>query len=135
MSLQPVLIVTRGFRASSRHSTVATGRFVPEAEIEESLRRVPAAVQALTPLSSLVATIDNTEDVPILSAWQETSADGVTRTTVYTAHTIADGAADRVDDASDGWEQIRSRFHSQAGLSAAHTLPGSALWQSTPMVV
>ncbi len=47
----------------------ATGRHVPRDEIEDSLRRVPVAVELLSPHARFVATIDNTESVPCLIRW------------------------------------------------------------------
>ena len=48
-----------------------TGRHVPPEEIEDSLRRVPAAVDLLAPLAQFVATIDNSAETPTLVRWRD----------------------------------------------------------------
>jgi len=49
----------------------ATGRFVPEAEIWDSITRVPAAVEQLASLCRFVATIDNSTDEPRLVRYRD----------------------------------------------------------------
>lgn len=49
----------------------ATGRFVPETEIWDSIRRVPTTVEVLAPLCRFVATIDNSTDTPVLVRCQD----------------------------------------------------------------
>jgi len=51
----------------------ATGRHVPEQEIRDSLKRVPAAVEGLTPLARIVAVIDNGSAAgePKLVQWRD----------------------------------------------------------------
>jgi hypothetical protein len=43
-----------------------TGRHVPEAEIDDSMRRVPASVGLLAPLADFLAVVDNSADTPHL---------------------------------------------------------------------
>ena len=51
-------------RVQSR--AAVTGRHVPEAEIDDSMRRVPAAVGLLAPLADFLAVVDNSADTPHL---------------------------------------------------------------------
>ena len=55
----------------ARKRAAATGRHVPESEILDSLRRVPAAVEKLSPLADFVATIDNSTETPGLRKWED----------------------------------------------------------------
>ena len=57
-------------RAAARAEV--TGRVVPLEEILDSVRRVPQTVDLLTPLSSFVATIDNTAGEPRFAKWVDT---------------------------------------------------------------
>jgi hypothetical protein len=49
----------------------ATGRHVPEAEIRDSLERVPRSVAALAPCAHFLAVIDNSGPEPQLAKWCE----------------------------------------------------------------
>lgn len=53
----------------------ATGRHVPASEIQDSLDRVPKAVDLLAPHAHFVATIDNTGDTPTLQSWIDNGSD------------------------------------------------------------
>ena len=55
----------------ARKRAAATGRHVPESEILDSLQRVPAAVESLSPLADFVATIDNSTETPALRRWED----------------------------------------------------------------
>ena len=74
----------------------ATGRFVPESEIRDSIRRVPEAVELLAPLCRFVATIDNSAEVPRLVRVRD----------------FVDGIDKRASSATDtcSWNEIRRRF-------------------------
>ena len=56
-------------KARAQRRGEETGRFVPLAELLDSIRRVPQTVDLLTPLSHFVATIDNSGNVPRFSKW------------------------------------------------------------------
>ena len=55
----------------ARQRGQATGRHVPMSEILDSMQRVPAAVELLSPYTNFVATIDNSSDVPRLVHWAD----------------------------------------------------------------
>ena len=61
----------------------ATGRFVPEAEIRDSLRRVPLAVERLRPHCRFVAVIDNSGGVPRLLRWSDAGSSRVYETAAH----------------------------------------------------
>lgn len=57
--------------ARVRKRAELTGRHVPEAEIRDSLQRVPRSVAALAPCAHFLAVIDNSRHEPQLAKWCE----------------------------------------------------------------
>lgn len=72
-----------------------TGRIVPEAEIDDSMTRVPKAVALLAPQADFIAVVDNSADTPHLVEY-------------------CDGETCFVEDeALDGWAELSERLSTE----------------------
>lgn len=83
--------------ARVRRRAELTGRHVPEAELRDSLLRVPRSVAALAPCAHFLAVIDNSGAEPQLSKWCE---------------------RELCHFETDQWDEIRTRFGAGSGRSA-----------------
>jgi len=78
-----------------RRRAEETGRHVPAEELADSLRRVPETVAALAHLCEFVASIDNSGDEPVLTAYKDRDA------------CVAAGST------RDHWDELTQRFTSR----------------------
>jgi predicted ABC-type ATPase len=99
----------------------ATGRHVPDSEIQDSIDRVPKAVERLAPLASFVATIDNSSDEPRLIGWKDRSRTTASLKRIFTRTSFWSSSGDRSSTnrpAGTGFDALRNVPSSQPSTKA-----------------
>ena len=90
----------------ARRRGEATGRHVPDSEIQDSIDRVPKAVEHLAPLASFVATIDNSSEEPRLIGWKDRSKRQTSLRKIFSRTSFWSSR----DESTSGSQQAQSDF-------------------------